>query len=267
MTPPALGITDLGLAALLLLINGILSWGFRLGLGRKLAIAAVRMVVQLSAIGFILKFVFEQGSPMLVVALAAIMVLIAGWEAMSRQEHRFVNRWQHWGLGTATLLFAGTVGTLYATLGVIGPQPWWTPRVLLPILGMVLGNALTGISLVLDTLTATAKLERASIETRLALGDTRFEAFRDVLGRALRSGLMPLLNSMAVAGVVALPGMMTGQILSGADPVEAAKYQIMIMFILSGATALAVVLAGIGGVWLLTDRRHRLRLQLLDAHP
>ncbi len=265
MTTNTLSLTDLGLAGLLLLVNAMLSWGFRLNLERSLALATARMIVQLGAVGFVLKFVFEHGTAWLTGVLALIMVLIAAWETMARQEHRFTNRWQHWGLGTATLLFAGAVGTLYATQAVIGTEPWWSPRILLPILGMVLGNALTGISLVLDTLTAAAKRERGAIEARLALGHGRYDAFRDVLTRALRSGLMPLLNTMAIAGVVALPGMMTGQILTGADPVEAAKYQIMIMFVLSGATALAVVFAGIGGVWMLTDNRHRLRLERLET--
>ena len=74
---------------------------------------------------------------------------------------------------------------------------------------------------------------------------------------------MPLINAMAVAGIVSLPGMMTGQILAGVDPVEAAKYQLAIMFLLAGATAMGALLAALAGVWLLTDSRHRLRLDAL----
>ncbi len=269
MNAPTLNLADLGLASLLLLINVILSWSFRLHLERSIGLAAMRMVVQLGAVGLILKLVFEQASGALTAALAMVMVAAAGWEVMSSQQHRFAKRWLHWGLGTTTLLIAGTAGTLYAALAIIGPEPWWTPQVLLPILGMVLGNTLTGVSLVLDTLTETAKRERGAIEAKLALGLSRFDAMHEVLARALRIGLMPVMNSMAVAGIVWLPGMMTGQILSGTDPMEAAKYQIMIMFVLSGATALGIVIAGIGGVWMLTDRRHRLRLERLNGltHP
>ena len=106
-----------------------------------------------------------------------------------------------------------------------------------------------------------ASAERAAIEARIALGSSRFEALHDVLRRALRTGMMPILNGMAASGIVALPGMMTGQILAGADPVEATKYQILIMFLLAGATAAGVVLAGVGAVLLITDDRHRLRLE------
>ena len=110
----------------------------------------------------------------------------------------------------------------------------------------------------------TARAENL-IRGRIDLDDTirRLQAFEGPLQRSLRTAMMPILNAMAVAGVVSLPGMMTGQILAGADPVEAAKYQIMIMFALSGATALAVLLAALGGTWLLTDDRQRLRLDRL----
>ena len=139
-------------------------------------------------------------------------------------------------------------------------DPWYAPRYMLPILGMVLGNCLTGVSLVLETIGQSARRERAAIEARIALGATRFEALHDLLRRALRTGMMPILNGMAASGIVSMPGMMTGQILAGADPVEATKYQILIMFLLAGATAAGVVMAGIGAVLLITDDRHRLRL-------
>ena len=114
-------------------------------------------------------------------------------------------------------------------------------------------------------MTATAYRERAAIEARLALGAPRFEALSDPIRRALRTGMMPIINAMAASGVVSLPGMMTGQILAGGDPVEATKYQILIMFLLAGTTALGVVMAVLGGVLLITDERHRLRLDRLTG--
>jgi putative ABC transport system permease protein len=128
----------------------------------------------------------------------------------------------------------------------------------------MIGNALAGVTLVLEAVTAGATRERAAIETRLALGATRTEALQDVLRRGLKTGLIPILSAMAVAGVVSLPGMMTGQILAGADPVDAMKYQIMIMFLIAGSTGLAVVAAGLAAVALITDERHRLRLDRLQ---
>jgi len=109
--------------------------------------------------------------------------------------------------------------------------------------------------------------ERAAIEARIAQGATRIEAFGTVLRRALNTAITPLLNVMSVAGIVSLPGMMTGQILAGANPAEAAKYQIMIMFVLTGASGLGAFAAAFGGVLLLTDARHRLRLDRLASGP
>jgi putative ABC transport system permease protein len=250
---------DLVLAAGLLVVNGAISWLFSLKLERSIAVATVRMLLQLALVALVLKFIFAQTSPVWTALLALVMVVAAGTEVVSRQ-HRRIAGWRVWGLSTATLLF---IGMAIAGLGVgviIGPDPWYAPRYMLPILGMVLGNTMTAMSLVLDTLTETAHRERGAIEGRLALGARRFEAMSNVLDVALRTGMMPILNSMATTGIVALPGMMTGQILAGVDPVGAAKYQVLIMFLIASATALGSFFAALGGVLLLTDTRQRLRL-------
>jgi UDP-glucose/iron transport system permease protein len=253
---------DLALAALLLLINGAISLTFGLRLEARVALAAVRMTVQLAAIAFILKFVFAQTSPLWTLVVALAMVLVAGYELMRRQGRRFSGWWAY-GLGNATLLLVGGLATLYAAAGLIGPQPWYGPRYVLPILAMVLAATLTSVSLALQTLTEGAEQEREAIEARIALGATRFGAFSPLVRRALGAAITPLLNTMSLAGMVTLPGLMTGQILAGADPVEAAKYQIVIMLVLSGASGLGALIAAFGGVLLLTDSRHRLRLDCL----
>jgi putative ABC transport system permease protein len=130
---------------------------------------------------------------------------------------------------------------------------------------MILGNTMTGVSLGLDTLHTALHRERAAIEARLLLGSTRWEAVSVVRQRALRSGFTPIINSMAATGVVSLPGMMTGQILSGVDPQEAVKYQILITLLIGGATGLGVLAATFASVWRLTDNRERLRLDRLAA--
>jgi len=257
---------DLALAAALLVVNGAISWFFRLQLERSLAIAAVRMVLQLAVVGLVLKLIFAQTSPVWTVLMGLVMVVAAGVEVTSRQ-HRRISGWQTFGFSTATLLFIGMAITGLGVGVIIGPAPWYAPRYMLPILGMVLGNTMTAISLVLDTLTETAHRERGAIEARLSLGTHRFEAMSNVLHVALRTGMMPILNSMATTGIVALPGMMTGQILAGADPVEAAKYQVLIMFLIASATALGSFFGALGGVLLLTDTRHRLRLDRIAGRP
>lgn len=262
--PPSLSLLTLGVAACLLLLQAVVSVAFRLGLEKTLAIAAVRMVAQLALIGFVLKFVFEQTSVWWTLVLAAVMIAAATWEISARQTARFRGLLAY-GLSGGLMLLAGVLTTVLATGALLGSDPWYAPRVLLPLLGMILGNAMTGVALTLDSLTHAARRERSGIEARIALGATRLEAFSTSLRHALRTGLLPIINSMAAAGIVSLPGMMTGQILSGVDPVEAAKYQVLIMFLISGATALGVLGAGLGGVYLLTDARHRLRLDRLET--
>ncbi|MEO1206992.1 MAG: ABC transporter permease [Pseudomonadota bacterium] len=259
-----LTLTDLALASTLILINGAISLAFGLRLERTLLINTIRMVVQLALIGLILKWIFTQASPVWTIGLACVMISVAGFEVAMRQERRF-SMLLTYGLGFGTLLFVGLLTTSFTLGAIIVPDPVYDPRYVLTILGMILGNTMTGVALVMNAMTQTASRERRALEARLAMGQPRFEAMRDVLGQSLRTGLLPILNAMAASGVVALPGMMTGQILAGADPVSATKYQILIMFAIAGATALGVLIAGLGTLYLLTDERHRLRLDRLTA--
>ncbi len=163
------------------------------------------------------------------------------------------------------MAIAATAVTLFALTTQIQPEPWYHPRFAIPLLGMILGNTMTGVALGLDTLTAAALADVRAIEARIALGHPRAQALRSAAQRALRSALMPTINAMAAAGVVALPGMMTGQILSGVEPIEATKYQLLIMFLIAGGTGLGALAAVVGGVYRITDERHRLRLDRLRA--
>jgi len=130
---------------------------------------------------------------------------------------------------------------------------------------MILGNAMTGVSLGLDRLLTAAVRERAAIEARLSLGADFAAASEMITREAVRGGLIPVINSMSAAGLVFLPGMMTGQILAGIEPVEAVKYQLLVMFLIAGGTGLGVLAAVISGRRLLTDGRHRLRPDRLTA--
>lgn len=254
---------DLALAALLVAVNGAISFALSLRLEKPLAIAALRMVLQLAAVALVLRFVFAQTSPAWTLAVAAVMALGTLLEIVMRQEYRFKASAPL--LLSASPAFLSGLATTLIALAIIQPEPWYAPRILLPILGMLAGNTLTGVALVLDTLLAAALRDRPEIEARLALGASRYEAFHDHLRRALRTALMPVINTMSAAGIVSLPGMMTGQILAGIDPVEAAKYQILIMFLIAGATAIAVLAAAFAAVHFMTDDRHRLRLDHLSV--
>ena len=253
---------DLLLASVLLLFNAGLSLALGLRLERQMLLAALRMTVQLLLVGLVLQALFATVSLWLTALVALIMALFAGREILSRQERR-LKGWWGYGIGSATMLLAGMVVTVLALNGPLRPEPWYDPRYAIPLFGMILGNAMTGISLGLDGLTSLVGRERAAIEAQLTLGATRWRALRPIAQRALRTGFTPMLNSMAAAGVVFLPGMMTGQILSGVAPEQAVKYQILVLFLIAGASGLGVLTAVLASIWRLTDDRPRLRLDRL----
>ena len=260
----SLSALDIGIAALLLAINAVFSIMLRLGLARQMVIAAIRMVIQLLLLGLVLKVLFDLASPLFTSAVGLIMILFAGREVMARQSRNLTGWWVY-GLGTTTMLIAGSVVTLFALTTQIRPDPWYEARVALPLLGMILGNTMTGIALGLDRLLTGTTRERGTIEARLALGHTITDAMSGVTRDALRSGLIPIINSMSAVGLVSIPGMMTGQILAGVESMEAVKYQILIMFLIAGGTTLGVLGAVLGAGWRLTDMRHRLRLNRMSA--
>ncbi len=262
----SLSYLDLGAASFFLILNAVFSILLKLGLERRLLVSSLRMIVQLLMVGLVLKTVFAVSSPWLTAFLAFCMIAFAGREIRARQERQLKGLWGY-SLGTASMMLAGMTVTVFALTTQINPDPWWSPRYALPLFGMILGNTMTGISLGLDTLHTTLYRERLAIEAQLMLGETRWSAVRPVTRRALRSGFTPIINSMAATGIVSLPGMMTGQILSGVDPQEAVKYQLLIMFLIGGATGLGVIGAVFGSIWRLTDHRHRLRLDRLKTGP
>lgn len=257
---------DIALAAVLLIFNAGLSMTYQLGLEKRLLIAGTRMIVQLTMVGLVLKALFAAASPVFTLLTAVIMILFAGREAMARQDRRFEGYWSY-GIGTGAMMAAGLIVTVFGLTTQIHADPWYDPRYAIPILGMILGNTMNGVSLGLDRLVSGAYNQRAGIEAQLMLGADFKTALRGVMGDAMRAGLTPIVNSMAAAGLVSLPGMMTGQILSGVEPVEAVKYQILIIFLIAGGTGFGTFVAVIGASRRLTDPRQRLRLDRLAPKP
>lgn len=251
---------QVAVGAALILVNGAISVGLGLGLHRRLLVAAVRTVVQLALVGFVLEWVFSLSLWYGVVALMLAMVVVAGLAAVGRTERRYtgmhldsiVSLWSSSWLITGVALF-----------GIVQVEPWYRPQYAIPLLGMLLGNTLNGISLGLDRFGTELVGQRGRVEALLSLGATRWEAALPRVRDAVRTGTIPILNSMMVVGVVSLPGMMTGQILAGIDPIEAVKYQIVIMFMIASATALGTVGVVLLSYLRLFDRWHRLRLERL----
>ncbi|MGA7779781.1 MAG: iron export ABC transporter permease subunit FetB [Paraburkholderia sp.] len=242
-----LSLWDVAIAALLIVVNGALSVALKLDLERKLAWAAVRTVVQLLAIGYVLGWVFHYDRWFVVLPLMVLMTLIAGFAGANRGTRSYS------GQRADSVVSIWVSSWLVAAVGlfvVIRIHPWYEPQYAIPILGMILGNTLTGVSLGIERMTEELTARRDRVDMALALGATRWEAAQQPARQAVRAGMIPTLNQMAVVGIVSLPGMMTGQVLAGQSPLQAVRYQIVIMFLIAASSAL-----GTGGAVLLTYRR------------
>ncbi len=253
---------DLALAASLLVLLSLLSMMLSLGLERKILFLGCRMTAQLLFIGLILRFLFARGSFLLIFLMSMVMLLAAGREVQARQKRKIMG-FSGYLISICAMFVSSFSVTILALLVIIRIEPWYTPQYAIPLLGMLLGNTMSGISLALDRMTDQLYGRRNEVEQRLLLGQTWQQASRDIRSDCMRTGMMPIINSMAAAGLVSLPGMMTGQILGGTPPVEAVKYQILIMFLIAAGTGFGVVSA----IWMsgfrLFDERHRLRLEIL----
>jgi putative ABC transport system permease protein len=240
-----LGPLQLGIATGLIVAAGVVSLWLRLGVEKRLAVAAVRTVIQLGLLGVILERVFAVRNPYVVVGLLLVMTVFAAREAVGRASRRYRGiLLDAWLTMAATCFLVGGI----VTQVVVGVEPWYDPQYVIPLLGMILGNSLTGISLCLDRFMDHLEVRSSEVELRIAYGATRREALAAPLKDAVRTGMIPIINSMAAAGIVSLPGMMTGQILAGSPPMQAVAYQIVVMFMIAAAVALGamlvVVLAG-----------------------
>ncbi|MFP4598357.1 MAG: ABC transporter permease [Persicimonas sp.] len=253
---------DLALAAVLLVIPAAISIGLKLGLEKRLGIAAVRTVAQLAFVGLVLEWVFDLNRWYYVVPVLVVMLVAAARAAIKRSDRRFPGAYV---AAFGSLVLASTVTAFSVTEIVIGVDPWYSPRYVIPLIGMLLGNGLTGISLSLDRLLSDLIKQRRAVEGRLCLGATTWQAIQPWMRDAVRNGMIPIINSMMIVGLVSLPGMMTGQILAGAAPINAVAYQILIMFMIAAATALGVIMLCLLCFRALAHPEHRVRWErILD---
>lgn len=225
----------LALALVFSLVAGGCSLALKLDLGRDILIGTVRTFAQLFLMGWVLGFVFAADSPWLVIGLFFIMAGAAAHTARGRVKEKAVAfAWPMYGSMAAVYLLV----TMTVTGAIVAADPWWKPQYFLPIGGMVLGNSMTSVAVALDRLFADLRARAALVEMKLCLGADVSEASADIVRDAVRAGMIPAVNSMMAVGLVSIPGMMTGQILGGSDPSQAIRYQIVVMLMIVGATAL-----------------------------
>lgn len=192
-----------------LLVIGIL-WRWSLSPGHA-AYALGRMLVQLLLIGYCLMYIFEAENSLVVIAVLAVMVTVASWIALGTIK---IRRTVLYKQALISILIGGGLVLVVVTQGVLQLQPWYLPQYMIPLAGMVFANSMNAVSLAAERMNA--ELER----------QMSFDQARNI---AMRAALIPTINAMLAVGLVSLPGMMTGQILSGISPLIAARYQIMVM--------------------------------------
>jgi len=251
---------DLAIASLLVVMLSLLTW--RQAISRSLLVSSARMVIQLLLIGLVLNTLFELATWYWVALMAVIMLLFAGREVTARQRRRFTGFWGM-SIGALSLMVSTFAITVLTLIFVIQAEPWYTPQYAIPLLGMILGNSMNAVALAVNSITMGAWQQRNEIEARLMLGHSAQKAISSVRAESLHTGLIPIINAMAASGIVSLPGMMTGQILAGTAPIEAVKYQILIMFLIAGTCGFSILVAIWLGTRRLFDSRERLRLDRL----
>ncbi len=207
---------------------------------REILVSCLRMTLQLILVGYILVYILDNPNPIITVGIIVVMEIFAIYTVFNRFSGQLSPRLQQ------VVVLAMSVGTLscifYFLLVVVRMSPWYNPQYFVPIGGMIIGNSMTGISLGIKSLLDGMSMQRNLVEEALILGATPQTATGSIVNSSFDAAIMPTINSMLGMGIVFLPGMMTGQILSGTSPTTAITYQIAIMLCILGAVAISVML-------------------------
>ncbi len=230
---------DLALALGIMGIAIALSLWQKLGLEANFFFGAGRSLLQLLVVGYVLDFVFALHNWLAVLLVILFMLSVAAITARNR-----IDRQRRGLLPIVWLSLIASTGltVAYVIVAIVQPPVWYEPQYLIPLTGMLLGNAMNGASLAGDRLINAIKQNHQEIETYLCLGATPKQAIFNYQKEAIRTGLIPTLNTMMVVGLVTFPGMFTGQVLAGANPLNAASYQILILFAIALANLIATLL-------------------------
>ena len=186
--------------------------------------ALARMLIQLILIGYVLTYILEADEPGIIVLVLAVMLVAASWIAMRPLKNKQPNLY---GKALGAILVGGTVPLALVTQVVLNVDPWYLPRYVIPLAGMIFANSMNTVSLAAERFQSECDRARSYTEAR---------------NTALQSSLIPVTNTLFAVGLVSFPGMMTGQILSGVSPLVAAKYQIIVMCMIFGTSGMSATI-------------------------
>lgn len=227
-----MSVFSLALSSSLVLISIFVSYYQKLGVEKEVIIGTIRAVIQLTIVGYILHYIFAANNVIFTLAMVFVMIIVAGNNAAKR------------GKGIPYVFYFITISIAIGaaiTLAVLllFGSIHFRPQEVIPVSGMIIGNAMVSSGLTVSRLKDEMKNRRHEIETYLSLGASSRQSVQKILKIAIKTGMMPSIDNMKTLGIVQLPGMMTGLILGGVDPVNAVRYQIMVTFMLASTTAIA----------------------------
>lgn len=233
-----LAVNDLSLlfAAMLVFVALLISYKEKLGFTKDIIISVFRAIIQLILVGYLLKYVFQVNSKLLTIVMAGVIIINAALNASKRSNH--LKNGFLISLLAITCSTGGTIGVL-----VLSGAIQFTPSQIIPISGMIASNAMIAIGLCYRNMDSLFHDQRQAVLEKLALGADIKLASRDIVRASIRTGMAPTIDSAKTVGIVSLPGMMSGLIFAGVDPVHAIKYQIMVTFMLLSATSIGSVIA------------------------
>ncbi|TDI98544.1 MAG: ABC transporter permease [Caldithrix sp.] len=220
---PIIPLARLGLAFIPVALVVVILYKWSLNI-KNTFYAISRMLIQLMVIGYFLGYIFEANSAWVVLAVVTVMVFASSWIALRTSR---IKRTVLYKKTLYSIILGGGITFLLITQTVLDLSPWYSPRYVIPLAGMIFASSMNSVSLAVERLTA--EIER----------NVDYQQARNT---ALRTSLIPITNSLFAVGLVSLPGMMTGQILSGISPLVAARYQIMVMCMIFGSAGISSAL-------------------------
>lgn len=226
------------LSAVLVLVSLGISQQQHLGLNKEIIISVIRAIIQLFIVGYILRYVFKINNLVLTLVLLFIIIFNASWNAMKRDRLHANSRSF---IKSLTAIFVSTMFTMGVL--ILSGSIKAIPAQVIPIGGMIAGNSMVAVGLCYRDMYTRFKEEREQLIEKLALGATPFQTVHNLIRESIKTGMQPTIDSARTIGIVSLPGMMSGLIFAGVDPLRAIKYQIMVTFMLLSATSLASIIA------------------------
>jgi putative ABC transport system permease protein len=254
-----ISLINLSLSLILVVASLAITFGMRLGLWKEILLGTARTAVQLFLAGLVLHYLFHWNLWYVTILLLLVMTAVASFESMRRQKRRNL---KVFFVSFLAVISGAAFSLTIVTAVVLGVKPWYDPRYMIPIAGMIIGNSMSAASLVLNRLWGELSLRKGEVESYLALGASPFESSRSAVKEAVRAAMTPTINSMMIVGIVQFPGMMTGQIIAGQDPASAVRYQIMVMYMILAAVTITATLTAVLGYKLFFTPAWQLRREM-----